>query len=169
MNNLEYGRSLSKDKQLDFYGHASRTVAMGPLRDFADWLASEHIEPIVLTAEERKAAELAVAIGLPWISRCDNVTMLTNGAYGSDGIKACFAPGFRAFVDYGCNKHPKWITAEPIDLRELLKSQKSQKPEPENTGGLCRNCKHVDKKVSEPPCNICPNVYVSRFVAQDNG
>ena len=160
MNNLEYGRSLSKDKQLDFYGHASRTVAMGPLRDFADWLASEHIEPIVLTAEERKAAELAVSIGLPWIFKGSNNVLASDsnsalGAYGLDDM-----PNVKIICK--CS----WITDKPIDLRELLKSQK---PEPENTGGLCRNCKHVDKKVSEPPCNICPNVYVSRFVAQDNG
>ena len=162
MNNLEYGLSLSKSDQLDFYGHGSPTIAMGVLRDFADWLVSEHIEPIVLTAEERKAAELAVAIGLPWIKRTNSFVFVTNICDQSLSHKSICVESAPA-LECLCLLKIKQ-DAEPIDLRELLKSQKL---EPERAVTLCRNCKHRYKMVNRPPCNACHGY--SHFEAQDNG
>ena len=86
---------------------------------FIDWLASPHIEPITLTAEERHAAELAVVIGLPWIKHAkvsgyDN-TLIAINSDGANSYGICDMPSVKIL------HKSTWITNDYIDLRELLK------------------------------------------------
>ena len=88
--------------------------------EYLRWLQKDHVEPIILTPEERKAAELAVAIGLPWIKRTDNFVFLMEGVgdYGryksisADQIPVLEPLRFMLVIEKG---------AEPLDLRTLLK------------------------------------------------
>ena len=125
--NLEWLNSLISsekrvrefDLQYDEFRNAPDGDNYNAVNKVLLWLSYEHIEPIVLTPEERKAAELAVAIGLPWIrhwgdKKVSNV-MIASDNEGLNAYGLCEMPNVRILGS------ASWITAEPIDLRTLLK------------------------------------------------
>jgi hypothetical protein len=82
------------------------------------WLASPRIEPIVLTAAERKAAELAVAIGLPWIRKTQRIHYISELEQMSPVYAICDIPGIKPLCEI--SRYDDGSNVNPIDLRELL-------------------------------------------------
>lgn len=112
MNNYEYSKMLEDGVRYAFYVQARSTRN---LLTFSDWLFAEHTEPMRLTDEERKAAELAVVMGLPWIANFGEDSYI--GETKKDSYVAVWRiPRLRIL------KTSKWITKTPIDLREVLKN-----------------------------------------------
>ena len=169
MNNLEWLLTRDEKTALKKYNeqcliiYAKHNDYEEDCQDRLKWLASEHVSPIVLTVEERKAAQLLVDCGYNKIHRGGD--SIIAAVYVGDTL--AHAWNIRAIPNAIILCNSEWITAEPIDLREILKSQKSQKPEPEDTVERCRNCKHMDILFRDPPCNRCHRF--SRFEAKQNG
>ena len=118
--NYEYLKQCSEDFRKKAYGDKWRTTAGNAeesLAQFADWLASPRTEPIVLTAEERKAAELAVAIGLPWIRKTQLITYISELDKMSPVFPICDIPNIKSL----CGLLAPDGNCKPIDLRTLLK------------------------------------------------
>lgn len=124
MNNLEWILSLDEAKLTNEYvasfrkfKNATKASASGSMIDFLRWLASPHAEPIRLTPEERKAAELAVAIGLPWIKLLGNCAGISQSGDLGTSYSVSGMPNIAILKD------ANWLTSEPQDLRELLKGE----------------------------------------------
>lgn len=118
--NLEWLRSLHPDETVakferkcadlrrDYNPYDAASIVL-------EWLAFEHVEPIVLTPEERKAAQLCVEIGLPWIFKNISAVWLSDHK-GCGMIRAITLPNISmGLID------AKWIPDAALDLRTLLK------------------------------------------------
>lgn len=117
--NLDYSRSLTDEgKGALFVKAVSKfplATTAGFLVNFARWLQEEHVEPIILTPEERKAVQLSVAIGLPWIFKNTTAVWLSDHK-GCGKVKAWSIP----VLDFVFSA-ATWIPENALDLRTLLK------------------------------------------------
>lgn len=81
------------------------------------WLSLEHVEPIVLTAEERKAVKLLIDCGCTVISKSNSDDFPLNVYVGET---AAHAWNIKAIPNARILRESTWITPEYIDLRPLL-------------------------------------------------
>lgn len=81
------------------------------------WLSMEHVEPITLTPEERKAAQLLIDCGNNFVKiiRLDSVYVCKEHCNGVGNWNRISAIPNASIL---CKS--AWITSEPIDLRTLL-------------------------------------------------
>jgi len=104
-----------REKREEFLARRE-TSSYQDTRDFLAWLASPHIEPIILNVAERKAAVLAVAIGLPWIRKTQLITYISELDKMSPVYPICDIPNIKPLCELFVSDN----NSKPIDLRTLL-------------------------------------------------
>lgn len=117
MLNLDWIKNMNDGDAKEEFSKHGRSLS-----DRLGWLFESHIEVLRMTPDERKAVELAISMGLPWISwQRDGVFLCENDGLIL-GIRAASVPALRVLEKNGVfmiGSEP-WIFKVPQDLRELI-------------------------------------------------